>query len=395
MTEEEQKQQGAGMEDAAPQTRTEQPADESSHEESHPTGEIETGTDQPDPTPTATEPPPESTGRTGTLISLLAVLLAIAAATMSGYLWWQTMEGKSAAKRAAAEVKDDTKELRKDVKDLSKKLKDSKTRGDDEHQQLDGRIDELTRMGPRLKAAEQAIDTLSGSALSARQAWLEAEAEYLMQIANTRLRLAQDVETSVAALEAADERLRGLDQPRLLEVRDLLAAEIQTLRALPKLDTQGVALKLGALATEVDRFPLNNALPEKDQDGSASPEGEAGWERAKAVVSGALKDMVSVRRAEEAVVPLLAATDEFLMRRNLELQLLTARLAALKADSANYEQSLADAKRWLREYFDTEDTAVTAAIDAITMLETEQVALAVPDISGSLDLLRQLTIRGE
>ena len=371
-------------EEAGPETGAESAEDS-------PTATVGSGREQPEQAPAAGTPP----AARGGLLSLAAIILAIVAAGTSGYVWWQTMEGRSAAEDSAAKAKDDNKEIRKDVKQLREKLKDSDKSQEDEDQELTNRIDELSGMAPRLQAAEQAIDSLSGSALTARRAWLEAEAEYLMQIANTRLRLAQDVPTSVAALEAADERLRGLNEPRLLAVRDLVATEIQTLRALPELDTQGVALQLGALAAEVDRLPLKNALPEAQQGGAENPEQEAGWDRAKAVVGGAFKDMVSVRKVEDSVVPLLAATDEFLMRRNLELQLLTARLAALKADSENYQQSLRDAERWLTRYFDADDAAVSAAIETVATLETAQVAVDVPDISGSLNLLRQLAVRGE
>lgn len=394
MTEEEQK-LGATEEEASSRTAAGENPSESTAEEALPAESIETGADGPEHEPALTRPSAGTTARSGTLIPMVAVLLSIIALAISGYLWWQIMQGESTTTRRTTEIRNAVDELGEKQRTLSKELENSREYSNGERLQLTGRLDELSGLGPRLKTAEQAIRSLSGSSLSARQAWLEAEAAYLMQIANTRLRLAQDIDTSVAALEAADERLRVLSQPRLLEVRDHVASEIQALRALPKLDTAGVALKLGALASDVDRFPLKNALPGIQDDGQEVPQQEAGWDRAKAVVSGALKNMVSVRRADEAILPLLAPKDEFLLRRNLELQLLTARLAAVKADSGNYSQSLHEAKRWLNDYFDTENTAVAAAIDTIAALETEKVELDMPDISGSLNRLRQLTIRGE
>ena len=343
-------------------------------------------------------PKPDSSrteSKGGALLATVALLLAGIAMATAGYLWWQTKLETSSSARDAGEQQRELDALREDLRVLRGELANAQESGAQARTQMSAELQALAGLEPRLNTAEQAISSLTGSSASARRAWIEAEVVYLLQIANTRLRLASDVEASVAALEAADERLRVLDQPRLLEVRDALAADLQALRSLPRLDTAGIALKLGALAGQVDRLPLKNALPGDDAATAGGGDQTAGWSRAKAVLSGALKNMVSVRRADEAVIPLLAPKDEFLLRRNLELQLLSARLAALRADTENYDESLRDAKRWLSDYFDGEHTTVSTAITTIESLQSERVDIVAPDISGSLSLLRQLTVRAE
>jgi uroporphyrin-3 C-methyltransferase len=100
-------------------------------------------------------------------------------------------------------------------------------------------------------------------------------------------------------------------------------------------------------------------------------------------------DVVSVRRTDEAVRPLLSPDARYFLRANLRLQMQTARLAMLRGERAVFEQSLEDAASWLREYFETDGTAVRSALAAIEEVRDEDVMTEPPDISGSLALLRQ------
>jgi len=54
-----------------------------------------------------------------------------------------------------------------------------------------------------------------------------------------------------------------------------------------------------------------------------------------------------------------------------------------------FEQSLDDALVWLGDYFDVESTQVASAIGTISEIREAAVAVAKPDISQSLRLLRQ------
>ena len=58
-----------------------------------------------------------------------------------------------------------------------------------------------------------------------RAAWLLAEAEHYMRIANAQLGLAGDVDVAQTSLGLADDTLRELNEPRLIPVRKLLAGD--------------------------------------------------------------------------------------------------------------------------------------------------------------------------
>lgn len=172
-----------------------------------------------------------------------------------------------------------------------------------------------------------------------------------------------------------------------------VAQEMEALRGAPRLDIQGIAFRLGGLTERVKVMPLRTPWEHDAESGSPAAEEQSGIDRAAAAVRGALSGMVSIRRSDEPVTPLLAPDEVYFLRRNLELQLQVARLAVLQRDVANYQESLRQARGWLNEYFDTDDPSVTSALQTVTELEGLEVDPRLPDISGSLALLRGLPER--
>jgi len=123
-------------------------------------------------------------------------------------------------------------------------------------------------------------------------------------------------------------------------------------------------------------------------DSGVDPE-LAGMDRAMASLRNAVDGIVSVRRADEAMQPLIAPEAQYFLRANLALQLQAARLALLRGEEAVFRQSLDDANDWLERYYDAGTTAVQSARVTIGEIRNSVFVIAMPDISGSLRLLRQ------
>ncbi len=264
----------------------------------------------------------------------------------------------------------------------------------------DGAIDQLTgelleplrqieSIGGRMTTIENTVSSLQGISTGARDAWLLAEAEYYMQIANAQLQLAGNPELASLALGLADERILQLANPALTGVRRALANELRALEVMDKPDTAGVTLTLASLAGVVDSLPLRQeaVLPD-DEDAAPDPE-LTGTSRALASLKSALDKAVSVRRVDEEVRPFIAPEARYFLRANLALQLQAARLSLLRGEAEIFEQSLDDAANWLTEYYDTDSTPVRSALQTIAEVRGSDLSVALPDISESLRLLRQ------
>ena len=269
------------------------------------------------------------------------------------------------------------------------------------NQQFDNQLSTLTRqvdsqledLPLRIARIERTLDKIPGVANQARSAWLLAEAEYFMRIANAQLNLAGNVDVSLRALALADEKLRDLADPGLTRVRSLLSDEQTALRAVPRPDAEGIILALGSLARSLDTLPLNRDAPGRFGSTGSAEKNESGLQRAWRVITDAFFSIVSVKRDDNAVKPLMSAAEESMLIRTLDIELQISRLALIRNEKDLYQRSLQAVTERLELYFDTESAEVIAALAAVDKAATAELPGELPNISGSLALL--LGVRNE
>jgi len=254
---------------------------------------------------------------------------------------------------------------------------------------LERRLDNYESLPPRVGNLENAVAAMQGIEAGARDTLLLAEAEYYMQIANSLLTLAGNIELAGVALGMADDRLASVGNPALNNVRQVLSDEITALELTEQPDKDRNAMLLASLARLVDSLPLKTVAgtSDSDQEAVAEEPGLAGraWNGIKEAFSGAVK----VTRPGDEDAPLLMPGTEPLLRANLSLQLQAARLALLKGEQGVFERSIDDAEAWLDAYFDGGSLQVESARTTLREIRATSVSTTVPDISESLRLLRQ------
>jgi uroporphyrin-3 C-methyltransferase len=330
----------------------------------------------------------------------LALLLALLSLASSAYLAWQTLasgreeSGNEAAITALAGELDQTATaLRTRQQAALAELEDAGRQSAEDVAALERELDELVRrnesIAPRVAGLESAISSLQGVSAGARDTWMLAEAEYYMQVANAQLQLAGNPRIAALALDFADERIREMANPALAEVRRALAQEKQALASMETADIEGMTLALASLAERTAAFPLKANLDMQQERREPVDSELTGFSRAVASVKRAFGDIVSVRRTDAPLAPLLSPDAAYFLRANLALQFQAARLALLKGEQEVFEQSLSDAQSWLREYYDSDSGAVAGALDTLAQLRDSGIGAPPPDISGSLRLLRQ------
>jgi len=227
-------------------------------------------------------------------------------------------------------------------------------------ERLNSRLRALDPIPGRILRLERSFSALQGISTGVQDTWLLAETEYYLQIANAQLQLAGNPHLATLALQLADERLLQLSDPALTEVRRVLANELQSLELLEKPDIEGTTLTLSSLADVVDSLPLRQDV-QADSAETSKPDAElTGVDRALASLKGAVGDVVTIRRTDEAIRPLIAPEAIYFLRANLALQLQAARLALLRGEQAVFQQSLDDAVLWLEEYYDPQSPRFAA-----------------------------------
>ncbi|MFM5438855.1 uroporphyrinogen-III C-methyltransferase [Aeromonas enteropelogenes] len=223
--------------------------------------------------------------------------------------------------------------------------------------------------------------------------WMLAESEYLVRMAGRKLWLEHDLVSAITLLGNADERIAALNDPSLMPIRKALAEDIAKLKGMPRIDREGLTLKLAALSDQIELLPLSTvsmpeAKVEPDQAVSTNPDE---WEsNLKKNWVKFTENFITIRRRDGAVEALLSPQQEIFLRENLKTKLLQAQLAVYREQQALYEDSLDKAQRWLNQYFDTENSATHYMLGEIDKLKGEQIQFDYPDQFKTQAMLEQV-----
>ena len=224
-----------------------------------------------------------------------------------------------------------------------------------------------------------------------------AEIEHLLTIANYRLQLNHDVATAIAAMQTADQRLRGLDLPKALQVREQIIADMNTLRSLNQADLSGLGLFLSDLINRVDDLPLQEAVlvraPEFEKPVAAEANEQNRIKEFFTLVWAELKSLVIISRDQKVNRAHLLPDEIYFLRSNIKLELANARFAVFNRDTQNFRASIAHIKDWLDTYFDLTDAGVRNIYDSLGRMQRLDLAFPDIDISSSLESARALSRR--
>ncbi|MFM5393647.1 uroporphyrinogen-III C-methyltransferase [Aeromonas veronii] len=223
--------------------------------------------------------------------------------------------------------------------------------------------------------------------------WMLAESEYLVRMAGRKLWLEHDLVSAITLLGNANERIAALNDPSLMPIRKALAEDIAKLKGMPRIDREGLTLKLAALSDQIELLPLSTvsmpeAKAEPDQAVSTNPDE---WEsNLKKNWVKFTENFVTIRRRDGAVEALLSPQQEIFLRENLKTKLLQAQLSVYREQQALYEDSLDKAQRWLTQYFDTDNSATRYMQGEIDKLKGEQIQIDYPAQFKTQAMLEQV-----
>ena len=332
----------------------------------------------------------------GGRLALPALLLAAVALAVSGWLWNQQEQTKLQREALLQEMISQQQALESRLDLLAADLR---ARGNEidarqlRLEEADGQraviAEELTRAQREL---EQGISRLHGEIGRQGDDWRLAEAEHLLRLANHRLRLAADIDVAIAALEHADTTLQQLGDPAYAAVRAEVARELTALRGVDRPDIEGIAHQLAALAERARKLamPLHEPIYHAGHPATPGEEGDgAAWQRYAAALWAEMRSLVTIRHQDQNDRALLPPEHEWYLQQNIALRLEQARLALLRGETQLFHDSIREARTWSARWFDAEDAVTRDQLDALDQLLQRRIEVELPDISGSLRLLRQ------
>lgn len=242
------------------------------------------------------------------------------------------------------------------------------------------------------QAQQGALEALYRDLAPSRDEIALTEIEQVLLVASQQLQLAGNVQSALAALQLADAKLQRLDRPQFLALRRALAHDIDRLKAVPFVDISAISIKLDQAAAAVPTLPLarDERLPPPAPE--AAPADTSPWRRFMRDVWSDVRQMVRIEVSDRPAAPLIAPTQEYYLRENLRLRLLSARIALLSRDDASFRSDLSAADAWLAKYFDARAKSVQVVQATVKQLLASPMPTVAPDLSPSLDALRVLRL---
>jgi uroporphyrin-3 C-methyltransferase len=319
------------------------------------------------------------------LTLLLLIVLAVASA-------WIVREGQiraAALEQRLAQLETTTRNEQASLDEL-----DDRLQGD-----LRAGLDKLeTELGKQGAGFSQSLDDIKAQldsqqkalarfSPSDRHGWLLAEAGHLLRLANQRLVMAGDPVAAQALLSSADGVLRELDDPSLHPVRAALAVDIASLRAVEKVDVEGIYLRLAALIDQAEKLVIFQ-FPEPPP--RVEPQPADSWDgRLRQGISAAfnrLSDYIIIRRRDVPMQALMDPQWESIVRQNLRMLLEQAQVALLSGNQMLYGASLERAQHWVAQFRES-DSSADAISAEIAQLRALTIEIPQPDISRSQQAL--------
>ncbi|MCC7326600.1 MAG: uroporphyrinogen-III C-methyltransferase [Burkholderiales bacterium] len=214
------------------------------------------------------------------------------------------------------------------------------------------------------------------------------EVEQVLMLASQQLAIAGNVQAALAALQLADAKLARIDRPQLIPLRRALSRDVDRLKSVPFVDVAGMSLKLDQALAAISMLPLARderlPLPEPPSPPSEQPAWTAYFREAWNEV----KSLVRIEVADRPAAPLVPPAQEYFLRENLRLRLLTARVALVTRDDAGFKTDVKAATAWVKQYFDMRSKPVAGLVATLTQLAATPLPAQLPDLSGSLTALQ-------
>ena len=284
-------------------------------------------------------------------------------------------------------------EVAKRLTDADAALAQSRTRDSDLANELREAQAKLALLDTRVgesQTQQASLDALYRELAPSRDELALNEVEQVLSLASQQLAIAGNVQAALAALQLADAKLSRYDRPQLVALRRALARDIDKLKSVPYVDVAGMSLKFDQVISTIDTLPLakDERLPAPSPP--PPPADEPAWQRSLRDAWSEIKGLVRVEVSERAAAPLVPPDQQYFLRENLRLRLLTARVALLSHDDGAFKADATAANAWIKRYFDTRAKAVQGASATLTQLAATPMPSELPDLAASLTAVRTL-----
>jgi uncharacterized protein HemX len=226
-----------------------------------------------------------------------------------------------------------------------------------------------------------------------------AEVDYLLRMADTKLKIEHNISAACLILEVAQQRLKIVDEITMSPIKTIIRETINTLYGVYLPDFSGLAHKIFDLEKKVSILPIRvnpgmkvNTQIDSNAEFIIDPS-RSWWESTKEAVWRIFKDIVIIRRVNSERPQLISIKEESILRTNLALNLESMRISLLRGDAQSYQDSLEMVNAWLNTHFDLYNSSVTEFINELKALKQVQFETYIPDLTTLNQAFQEVMIR--
>ncbi|MFT5136028.1 MAG: uroporphyrin-3 C-methyltransferase [Arenicella sp.] len=343
-------------------------------------------------------PSVEQNKRRGGALSVLAILVSLIALAGSGYTWYQiqVVQVKQESKLSigvseiggqVARLGDSLARLQSAQTDVINQAQLAST-----SLQLESKfINQFKILADEQALLGAAVSQINSDQQQGLNQYVVDESAQLLRLANNSVLFSGDVNSAVNALILADAQLKSLTDPRYSTVRSQVLREVNALRNVQLPDLEALSTRLQALAQVVPSLPLENEPELLVSDvKQVQVEQVTTWKTELRKLWQDMLNSVQIQRVDQPPKPLLAPEQRYFLDQNLILTIEKAELAVMQGRPALFKMTIENAESWLTEYFNLNDSRVQSVIQELNELAAQPFDSAMPDISGSYQLLQSI-----
>ena len=343
-------------------------------------------------------PSVEQNKRRGGALSVLAILVSLIALAGSGYTWYQiqVVQVKQESKLSigvseiggqVARLGDSLARLQSAQTDVINQAQLAST-----SLQLESKfINQFKILADEQALLGAAVSQINSDQQQGLNQYVVDESAQLLRLANNSVLFSGDVNSAVNALILADAQLKSLTDPRYSTVRSQVLREVNALRNVQLPDLEALSTRLQALAQVVPSLPLENEPELLVSDvKQVQVEQVTTWKTELRKLWLDMLNSVQIQRVDQPPKPLLAPEQRYFLDQNLILTIEKAELAVMQGRPALFKMTIENAESWLTEYFNLNDSRVQSVIQELNELAAQPFDSAMPDISGSYQLLQSI-----
>lgn len=255
---------------------------------------------------------------------------------------------------------------------------------------------ELSQLNATLSMMRQEL-----SVIRQEEDWKIAEAKHLIRLSLERLQVSGDLNTSLRLLQAADQQLQSINDPRLIPVREMLKQDQLALAAVKWPHKEELWLTITVLLNKVSELPTRGvrfSVPSETKEAKqAMPvvpvdqQTTTGtWKAELERRLQDLKDLVRIQHHSKPIEPILSQNQQLLAKENLRLLLEQLRWSILHDNDTIYQTTIQQTIEWLNTYFEQDDEQVKQLQTTLTQFAAIHLHPKLPDIGQALQLLQNI-----